>query len=137
VLFLKLTTVTCPISPDRSWPGAGGIEGLLGYAGGCEPICAGVDLLASLAVADGGSIFGSPDRAELVDVRNGLACGLRPCRGAFGLVEHPAACKRISSKRVFRLLKGEMAMTVSWFERGGSPTARDLRWACCAWRAAA
>jgi hypothetical protein len=78
-----------------------------------------------------------PSPLALVDVRNGLACCLRLCRGAFGLVEHAAARKRISSKRVFRPLKEEMATTVSWFERGESPTARDVRWARCAWRTAA
>jgi hypothetical protein len=136
VLFLKLAAYTYSISPDRSSPGATGIERLLGFATGCEPIFTGIDLLASLAVTDGGSIFGPP-RAELVDAPDGLACCLQPCQGAFGLVEHAAARKRISSKLVFRPLKGEMAMTVSFFALGGSPAARDLRWARCGWRAAA
>jgi hypothetical protein len=111
VLFLKLAAFTNLINPDPYGPGATGIQRLLGRAGGCGPSFAGVDLPASIAIADGGSIFGSP-RAELVDVPSGLAGGLQPCQGAFGLDEDAAAARRrISSKRVSRLLKREMATT--------------------------
>ena len=60
MLFLTLAAFICPISPDPSWPGATGIHRLLSHAGGCGPSFAAVGLPASLAIADGGSIFGSP-----------------------------------------------------------------------------
>ena len=107
MLFLTLAAFTWPISPDPSGPRATGIERLLGYAGAARADLRRRRLAGVACGCRWVGRYSDPPRAELVDVRNGPACGLQLDQEGCGRGGLAPARKRISVKTCSRPLKGE------------------------------